>query len=230
VNAILFDWDGTLADSLGMFFQANEAVMASFGLPFDEALYRRLYTPDWRVVYRRLGVPDGRLEEANELWHRHFNERGGETMPLPGAVEALQALDAAGYRLGVVTAGDRVVVEPQIARFGMDGLLSVRVYGDDTDEVKPDPAPLRRALAELDLDGRPRDATYVGDAPDDMRMARAAGVPAVGLASVLGDPNDLREAGAAEVAASVAVWARGLLEPALRDATPSATATPLEGG
>ena len=69
MQAILFDWDGTLVDSLGAFHHANAAVMASFGLPFDEALYRRNYVPDWRQMYLRLGVPGDRLDEANELWH-----------------------------------------------------------------------------------------------------------------------------------------------------------------
>ena len=72
MQAILFDWDGTLVDSLGAFHRANSAVMASFGLPFDEVVYRRNYAPDWRLMYTRLGVPDDRLDEANELWHATF--------------------------------------------------------------------------------------------------------------------------------------------------------------
>jgi phosphoglycolate phosphatase-like HAD superfamily hydrolase len=50
----------------------------------------------------------------------------------------------------------------------------------------------------------------VGDAPDDMRMARAVGVRGIGVASILGDPEDLRRAGAAEVVESVAAWVDAL--------------------
>jgi len=46
MRAILFDWDGTLVDSLGAFQHANAAVMAAFRLPWDEAIYRRHYVPD----------------------------------------------------------------------------------------------------------------------------------------------------------------------------------------
>jgi HAD superfamily hydrolase (TIGR01549 family) len=205
-SAVLFDWDGTLADSLEIFFRANEAVMTVIGVPFDAVLYRRLYTPDWRIVYRRLGVPDERLDEANALWQEHFNARGGETRPLPGAFEALERLAAAGLRLGIVTAGDRVVVEPQIGRFGLDELLTARVYADDCPVAKPDPAPLRLALERLGTGKPARAAVYVGDAPDDMRMARAAGTGAVGITSMLGDRDELLAAGADVVAASVGEW------------------------
>jgi hypothetical protein len=87
-------------------------------------------------------------------------------------------------------------VEPQLSRTGLGPLLPVRVFGDDLAVHKPDPAPLRRALELLGLDASPDEVAYVGDAPTDMRMARAVGVRAIGIASVVGDPHELREAGA----------------------------------
>jgi HAD superfamily hydrolase (TIGR01549 family) len=220
MRAILFDWDGTLVDSLGAFQHANAAVMAAFGLPWDEAIYRRNYAPDWRQMYLRLGVPPDRLDEANELWHTTF-ARADDVVAFGGVPEALARLDRAGCGLGIVTAGDRVIVEPQLRRTGLDGLLPVRVYGDDLPVHKPDPAPLRHALELLGLDAHPDEVAYVGDAPTDMRMARAVGVRAVGIASVVGDPEELREAGADEVATTVAAWVDGLVgEPEAGRATP----------
>jgi len=205
VQAVLFDWDGTLVDSLGAFQAANGAVMAAFGLPWDEAIYRRNYAPDWRLMYRRLGVPEDRLDEANELWHATF-ARSADIVAFDGVADALARLDAAGLRLGIVTAGDRFIVEPQLDRTGLGRLLTIRVFGDDLAVHKPDPAPLRRALELLGLAGRPESVAYVGDAPTDMLMARAVGVRAVGIASVVGDPEELVTAGADEVAATVAAW------------------------
>jgi phosphoglycolate phosphatase-like HAD superfamily hydrolase len=205
MRAILFDWDGTLVDSLGAFQHANAAVMAAFGLPWDEAIYRRHYVPDWRLMYLNLGVPPDRLDEANELWHTTF--AGAEdVIAFEGVAGALARLDSAGCGLGIVTAGDRLIVEPQLARTGLGPLLPVRVFGDDLAVHKPDPAPLRRALELLGLADAADEVAYVGDAPTDMRMARAVGVRAVGIASVVGDPDDLREAGADEVAPTVAAW------------------------
>ena len=113
MRAILFDWDGTLVDSLGAFQHANATVMASFGLPWNEAIYRKHYAPDWRQMYTRLGVPPDRLDEANELWHTTF--AGSEdVVAFEGVAGALARLQGAGCGLGIVTAGDRFIVEPQL--------------------------------------------------------------------------------------------------------------------
>jgi len=205
MEAILFDWDGTLVDSLGAFHRANARVMDAFGLPFDEVVYRRHYVPDWRLMYLRLGIPGDRLDEANELWHATF-AAGTDVVAFDGTAKALQALRNDGADLGIVTAGDRSIVVPQLERTGLAELLPIRVFGDDLAVHKPDPAPLRRALQMLGLADRPNAAAYVGDAPTDMRMAVAAGCRAVGVMSVLGDPDELRAAGAEEIAPSVAAW------------------------
>jgi HAD superfamily hydrolase (TIGR01549 family) len=210
MQAIIFDWDGTLVDSLGAFHRANSTVMQSFGLPFDEAVYRRHYVPDWRLMYLRLGIPGDRLDEANELWHATF-ATGAEVIAFDGVADSLARLAASGARLGLVTAGDRAIVDPQLVRTGLADLLPIRVYGDDLAVHKPDPAPLRRALELMGVRNRPAEAAYVGDAPTDMRMATAAGARAIGITSVLGDPDELRAAGAEEVAASVNEWVAAYL-------------------
>jgi phosphoglycolate phosphatase len=210
MDAIVFDWDGTLADTLGGLYGANVAVMAAFGLPFDRDVYRRHYAPDWRVMYGRLGIPDDRLDEANAIWHGAI-DGGVAALAFDGVRDALARLTDAGYTLGLVTAGVRDVVAPQLARLDLEPLLRVTVFGDDLPVHKPDPAPLRRALEALSVADRPNRAAYVGDVPDDMRMAVAVGTRAVGIASILGDPSELVAAGADEVAGSVVEWVDRLL-------------------
>ena len=207
MEAILFDWDGTLVDSLGAFHRANAIVMESFGLAFDIQAYRRNYTPDWREMYRRLGIPTDRLDEANSRWEATFADDGDAVAAFPGVLAALERLRSAGAVLGIVTAGLREVVEPQLVRTGLAALLPIRVFGDDLAVHKPDPEPLRLALRLAGDGHRPETSIYVGDAPTDMRMAVAVGARAVGIESVLGDPDELRSAGADEVAPSVAAWA-----------------------
>jgi len=208
VEAILFDWAGTIVDSLGAFHLANATVMKAFGLPFDEVVYRRNYVPDWRQMYIRLGIPADRLDEANELWERTFAGGSDLVVAFDGAAEGLERLRASGAVLGIVTAGHRDVVEPQLARTGLGQLLPIRVFGDDLPVHKPDPAPLRRALELAGHGHRPATSVYIGDAPTDMRMAVAVGARGVGIESVLGDPDELLAAGASEIAPSVAVWVK----------------------
>ena len=206
MEAILFDWDGTLVDSLGAFHRANATVMEAFGLPFDVVRYRLNYVPDWREMYRRLGVPHERLDEANALWEATFEASGDEVHAFPGTVAALGGLAATGAVLGIVTAGHRAVVEPQLERTGLGAFLTVRVFGDDLPVHKPDPEPLRRALRLAGEGHRPETSIYVGDAPTDMQMAVHVGARAIGIESALGDADELRAAGAAEIAPSVVAW------------------------
>lgn len=214
LHAALFDWDGTLADSHGSLFTANAAVMRAFRLPFSEELYRRHYTPDWRLMYERFGIREDQISRANQIWETAYD--GIESTELfPGVSEALERLRGLGIPLGVVTAGLGFVVGPQIERLGVAELLPVRVYGDELPEQKPDPAPLRLALERLGFDGHPATVAYLGDAPDDMRMARAIGVHGIGIPSHLSAPAELVEAGAEDVTGSVAEWVAGaLFEPA----------------
>ncbi len=209
MDAVIFDWDGTLVDSLPAIFRANVDVLSAYELPFDEELYRRHYVPDWRRMYERLGVPPEHLEAAGARWRELY---ASVDMPAAfvGVHDALARLSASGKVLGLVTAGDREVVEDQLERLELAALIPIRVCGSDDIASKPHPDPLLLALDGLGLRGRPEDAAYVGDAPDDMRMARAVGTRAVGIVSTLGTEADLFAAGAHEVAPSVVDWVNRL--------------------
>lgn len=217
MDAIVFDWDGTLADSLPAIFDANLKVLAEFGLPFDDDRYRAAYVPDWRLMYQRLGVPDDALEAAGESWLRLYRETDVASL-LPRVAESLRRLSDAGFVMGLVTAGDRDVVEAQLDRFGIGRLLPVRVFGSDDVASKPHPEPLLRALSLLDRSERIATARYVGDVPDDMRMARAVGAIGIGIESSIGRRDELVAAGAAEVHNSVAGFVDALLAPDRREA------------
>ena len=229
MRAVLFDWDGTLVDTLDYMWEATEVVMRHYGLAVDEARYRAEFTPDWRLLYRRFGMPENEIERAGELWWSAYRGHT-EGALLPGARQAVTRLRAAGYLTGLVTAGHRQNVEHQLARHRMVGLFPVRVYGDEVPEAKPHPEPLRRALRALGLADTAADAAYVGDSFDDLRMAIAAGVRPVGIVSVLGDDDALRSAGAVDVAGSVREWVDRLLGPPGAGPRPAAPGPPVTPG
>ena len=203
MRTILFDWDGTIVDSIQALFETDGAICRQIGVPFDESIFRRAFSPNWRLMYRSLGIPEERVDEAVLVWASTFH--ADRTRPFPGIEDALGRLVGAGFTLGIVTGGSRAEVEPQLARLSIDGLLTVRVYGHDTTAGKPDPQPLRLAL-EMAGVSRPEEVVYVGDALDDMRMAAAVGVRGVGIVSMLATAEELIAAGAVESAASVAEW------------------------
>ncbi|HJP88569.1 MAG TPA: HAD-IA family hydrolase [Candidatus Limnocylindrales bacterium] len=210
MDAIVFDWDGTLIDTLPAIYEANRLVLAEHGLPFDPDLYRAAYVPDWRLMYHRLGVPDDKLEHVGLRWLELYR-LAGEASLLPRSAESLRRLSEAGYVLGLVTAGDRDVVTEQIQRLGVDAYLTVRVFGNDEFSPKPHPDPLLHVLERLERRDRVATARYIGDVPDDMRMARAVGAIGVGIESVNWRPDDLRDAGASAIFPSVAAFVDDLL-------------------
>jgi pyrophosphatase PpaX len=212
VEAIVFDWDGTLADSLPAIFEANQRVLAEHGLPFDIERYRAAYVPDWRLMYQRLGVPDQHLDSIGSRWLELYRE-AEEAGLLPRVAESLRRLSDAGFVMGLITAGDREVVEDQLERYGLGELLPVRVYGTDPIASKPHPDPLLLVLQRLNRIERVATARYVGDVPDDMRMARAVGALGIGIESSIGTRDALIEAGAAVVYAGVAEFVDELLGP-----------------
>jgi phosphoglycolate phosphatase len=212
LDAIVFDWDGTLIDSLPAIFEANRLVVEEYGLPFDAARYREAYVPDWRMMYQRLGVPDDELERAGARWLELYRstERAGL---LPRIRESLGRLAEAGFVMGLVTAGHRDVVAHQLERFELADLLPVRVYGSDEIAAKPHPDPLLLVLGQLRRADRIATARYVGDVPDDMRMATAVGTLGIGIESPIWAREDLFAAGASAVYAGVAAFVDDLLGP-----------------
>jgi phosphoglycolate phosphatase-like HAD superfamily hydrolase len=114
-----------------------------------------------------------------------------------------------------VTAGHRDVVEGQLDRFDLGRLIPVRVFGNDDIAAKPHPDPLLRVLRELDRAERVATARYVGDVPDDMRMAKAVGALGIGIESTIGSRDDLIAAGASAIYPGVAQFVDDLLGPAL---------------
>jgi HAD superfamily hydrolase (TIGR01549 family) len=222
MDAIVFDWDGTLVDSLPAIFDANLRVLEEYGLPFDDERYRAAYVPDWRLMYQRLGIPDDALDAAGERWLALYAETDAAAL-LPRISDSLQRLSDAGYVMGLVTAGHSDVVNRQVERFGIGHLLPVRVFGNDDVATKPHPDPLHLALRQLDRAERVGTARYVGDVPDDMRMARAVGALGVGIESSIGSRAELIAAGASEVYPGVAEFVDALLgEPAPNAESPTA--------
>ncbi|MEO7665059.1 MAG: HAD family hydrolase, partial [Candidatus Limnocylindrales bacterium] len=96
MDAVVFDWDGTLVDSLPAITRANAVVMRSYGIDFDADLYREAYSPDWQVMYERLGIPASEVGEAGRRWLVAYRDVVGDLAVMPGAAAALEALAAAG--------------------------------------------------------------------------------------------------------------------------------------
>jgi HAD superfamily hydrolase (TIGR01509 family) len=205
--AALFDWDGTLVDTIPMIYRANVVALREFGITMTRAWYRERYSPDWRRSYAELGIPQDLWDAVGARWAEEMAR--GSPRALPWARPALRRLRAQGVRLGLVTASTRTVVAPNLTRLNLDGVFEVVRCADDVERPKPHPEALLAALDELGLDAA--DTVYVGDTPVDLEMARAAGAPFVAVGRTT-SAERFREAGADRVWPGVGAWADDLLE------------------
>ena len=204
--AAVFDWDGTLADTLAAILRAERVVMRQLGMDLSIDRLRATYTPDWRAKYRDLGIPEERWPEAARLWEARMLL--ARPRAFPWARAALRSLRARGVRIALVTASGRAIVEPNLARFNMTRTFEVVITADEVARPKPHPEGLRAALAHLAVD--PADAVYVGDTTVDLEMARAAGVPFAPIGGTIPD-SAFHALGARPVWPSVAAWTADLL-------------------
>jgi HAD superfamily hydrolase (TIGR01549 family) len=204
--AAVFDWDGTIVDTLPLIYRANVVVLGELGISLSRAWFRERYTPDWRASYRELGVPEDRWEAVAARWSEEM--QAGRPRALPWARGGLRRLARRRVRLGLVTASTRAVVEPNLRRLNLEGVFETAYYADDVAHGKPHPEGLRRALADLGVDAP--DSIYVGDTTIDLEMATAAGAP---FAAVAGTTSEaaFRAAGVDRVWAGVGQWADALL-------------------
>jgi HAD superfamily hydrolase (TIGR01549 family) len=194
LQAVLFDWDGTLVNTAEASYRCYEKLFGSYGIAFDRDAFRRTYSPNWHLTYSALGLAEERWAEADARWLEHYCEE--EVVLIDGARDALQRVRRAGLRAGIVTSGDRARVGRELDDLGVASLFEVVVCAEDIVYRKPHPEALRLALDKLGI--QPAEAVYVGDSPEDVQMARAAGVMAVGIPG--GFPNrDALEAARPEV-------------------------------
>jgi pyrophosphatase PpaX len=176
---VLFDLDGTVIDSgaiilASMRHAAKEVLGAE---PPDELLMAAVGGPGLEAQMHAL-APD-RVEELVNVYRAHNEPLHDGLVCCAGIDGVLVRLKEEGRRLGIVTAKRRATVELAFAQVPLAHLFETVVGGDETERHKPDPAPLRLALERLGVSAH--EAAYVGDAPFDIKAAKAAGIFSVGV-------------------------------------------------
>jgi phosphoglycolate phosphatase len=181
-NVLVFDWDGTLADSTALIAEAilraaddvgaavpdREQASHVIGLGLAQALAR--VVPD---------LPRERIPEFSARYRFHYGSGEDGIRLFAGAREALDALRARGVRMAVATGKTRAGLARSLAQSGLAGHFAA-VRCADQSQPKPHPAMLLELAEELDT--RPERLLMVGDTSHDLEMAAAAGAGGVGVA------------------------------------------------
>ena len=187
---VLFDLDGTLINSIDLIVATWQYLGREV---LDRQLSRDEVTPLIGLPLRQAVasvVPD-RPDEVVRLYHEwnvaHHDEY---VTAYAGMVDLVGRLRDAGLRVGVVTAKMRSLAEHGLDVSGYGDLIEVACGVEDTTRHKPDPEPLLAGLARMG--GSLRSVAYVGDAVWDLRAARAAKMPGIGVTWGAGNPDELR--------------------------------------
>jgi HAD superfamily hydrolase (TIGR01549 family) len=189
IQGVLFDWDGTLLNSYEADSAAYLAMFREMGIPWGLAELARHYSPNWYRVYRAARLPRTRWDDADRAWRKQYARHRPRLVA--GARTVLARLGKL-HHLGLVTSGDRDRVVRQLRAFRLTQLFSARVCSGDTLHRKPHPAPLRLALRQMSLHSS--SCVYVGDSPEDLEMARRAGVRAIAVLGPFPTEKRLRAA------------------------------------
>jgi HAD superfamily hydrolase (TIGR01509 family) len=189
LQGVLFDWDGTLIDSYHADASAYLAMFKEMGIAWGIKELEKHYSPNWYQVYRAAKLPRRLWEEADRVWRTHYAKHRPRL--ISGVRHVLETIRTK-HLLGLVTSGDGDRVARQLREFRLTRFFSARVCSGDTQKKKPHPAPLRLALRQMDLEEAC--CVYVGDAPQDMEMARRAGVLAIGVLGPFPTEKRLRAA------------------------------------
>jgi len=211
---VVFDWDGTLIDSLarivasmqaaaldlGLTPRSPDAVHDIVGLALEEAIFR--LHPD---------LDPAELQTMRDRYAHHYVE--GDRIPsafYPGVPELLQQLRQDGVLLSVATGKSRKGLDRIMKAHGVEPLFHSSRCADET-RSKPEPDMLLEILRQHDVE--PADAVMVGDTEFDLEMARRAGVPSVGVTWGAHDITRLRRHGPKICVDTVEELSRWLRQP-----------------
>ena len=206
IELVLFDLDGTLADTAPDLAAAANRQRADRGLdPLPVEHLRPMASHGARgLIGRALGLAPGDADyEAARLEFLAYYEQAicVHTRLFAGMAETLDHLESEGHRWGVVTNKMARFTEPLIEQLGLYRRAACVVSGDSTPHPKPHPAPLQHALQLVGM--LAEQAVYVGDDQRDVQAGRAAGLRTIAASyGYLGEGVPIDQWGADHVIAA----------------------------
>lgn len=195
-RALLFDLDGTLAETDSLHLPTWVDALAPYGVEVDEKFYKeRISGRSTPEIVRDL-LPNLTEEEGASIGdakEASFRERAVELEPLPGLVNFVEEGKSQGFKIALVTNAPKENVGAILPALKLQDFFETVVLADEVGAVKPDPAPYQAALKRTGVSAE--EALAFEDSLSGLASSVAAGIPTVGIASTQ-DPERLRRAGA----------------------------------
>ncbi|MGQ9556893.1 MAG: HAD-IA family hydrolase [Desulfurispora sp.] len=190
VQAVLFDLDGTLADTLPLLKMIYRRVFAELDLPWADGAVMRWIGRTLKDI--AIHFAGDRAEQFISLYQQYYHAEHDRYAALfPGSREMLEFLKQQGILTGLVTSKGRPGTMRTLEVTGIAGLLDVVITAYDVTEPKPAPQPVLRALQELQVE--PGAALMVGDSYFDLLSGKAAGTLVVAVTWGMATREELAE-------------------------------------
>ncbi len=185
IRSVIFDLDGTLADTSGDLLAAANTCFRHMGLGnvlvagADAGIALRGGKRMLKCGLERVGQYDVAVVERYypRLLEAYAGAIDVHTFLYPGAMQAVEALKTQGYGVGICTNKPEALAETLLTRMGIRDAFASLIGADTLPVRKPDPEPLREAARRAG--GDPAQCVLIGDSDTDRDTARAAGVPSI---------------------------------------------------
>ncbi|MFH1229054.1 MAG: HAD family hydrolase [Candidatus Aenigmatarchaeota archaeon] len=174
IDTFIFDFDGTLIDSLPTIYRAVESVIRELKLPaISKENVKALMGMSFEASFTK-AYPDhlDKLEEARGLYDKIVLSKLKQDKLFKSTLKILDAIRQRNFKIGIATTNSRRILGILLSHYKIE--VDALVASDDTKETRPNPKPLLLALKMLG--SRPENALYVGDDPLDAVQGKNAGI------------------------------------------------------
>lgn len=198
IKNIIFDFDGTLADTSKLIVATMQKTINDYGLPYREekqikatigVRLEEIPTILWPSL-KDLGEPFAAEYRKN---FKILKDKISVTL-FPGVKETLSKLKYQGYQMAIATSRSHRSVEELTQQLGIGDYFDYLLGGNNVSEGKPNPESIYKILSEMDW--MSDETLMVGDMPVDILMGKFAGIQACGVTYGNGKILELEEAGA----------------------------------
>lgn len=173
IKAILFDFDGTLADTLPFYIKAYDAALQSVGFKFNEKeIAKHCFGKSESVICKTLGVPD-KTEEFAQAYFSAVKELFKKAPLFEDTISILNFLKDHNIKIIVITFAYRWYIDQMIKQYKLERYFDFILSTDDVVNIKPHPEAVLTAITKLKV--RPEETLVIGDSKSDILMGKAAG-------------------------------------------------------
>jgi pyrophosphatase PpaX len=196
IEAVVFDWDGTLMDSkasiVDSYHEVTEKLLGR-RFPVEQADVDHIIQLRGQDAFAIIADGDDDLAaRIAEGFHAAYKRNQALAETFPGTLDTIKELHSRGLKIGIATSKARARLTIDAERSGIDEFIDASITGDEVNAAKPDPEAVARAIEAL---GVAADRVlYVGDGPNDIMAGQGAGAVTVGVAYGF-HPAEMREAG-----------------------------------